>query len=181
MCLSIAGLAQCGGKDSLSNDVEYSPIPDDPIVINADFSYNDSLTHEKVIVKGPWFLLGSKVNNKSKNDLVLVTIIAEITGTNYGAPAKTTITIDPNITCGNSASSRPYLAEIPAGAVFTGLNDSCDFTDISSSIQEKWYYSGLPATSNSAYEISLSSQGYFVDADGDPIERLQMTGYAMGR
>jgi len=175
----LGGLAQCGGSSALSGDVKFKVQPTDPVVVTkGDFTLNPGLTNE-LVIKAPWFEYRSSVENKSGKTLYLFTYSFKGTGVKNGGTVTYEATIDPSKSCDTSGSTRAYLAVIPDGGRYRGLADltGCDYTDLDADNYETWYMYGLPEADTAFYNINVTGEGWFVDSDGVPIERLNMFGY----
>lgn len=181
--LSTLTLAQCGGKDAKSKDVSLDMIPDDPVVINADLVYGPP--DAEITITAPWFQMGWRLVNGSDSTLVLTTYKIESSGTKNGAIVSSESTLDPTLTCADedgddAPNSRNYLAIIGPGLTYRGLNPTdltpvlelCDPTDVSSTVAERWYVDSLPEVDGFSYFVEVEAIGFFVNDDGDAIERL---------
>lgn len=182
LCIfSLVGLAQCGDKTSKSKDVRFTLSPDNPIVINADLTLNAGQDNERVIA-APWFLFSSRVVNNSDSTLFLQSYTLTVSAIKDGQTVTKSMSIDPAVTCDDSTEARVYIAIIPAGTTYTGLNpspalpDYCDPADIVSTAAESWYIDALPDADDFFYTVEVKGEGWFVNGDGVAIERLILNG-----
>lgn len=177
ICLWTLGLAQCGSKKQLSSDVKFVLVPEDPVIINADLTLNPNTDNERVISK-PWFLFSARVENKTDNLLNLVTITFKGRGIKNGAPVSYKGALDPGSACYDPAGldSRSYVAIIQPGQTYVSVTDECDETTVVGppADYEGWYIHGLPEADTPIYTFDVSGEGWFVDEDNIPIERLNM-------
>jgi hypothetical protein len=197
----LLSLAQCGSEDSLSSDVKLVFVPDDPVVINADFKLNAGTDFEKTVA-APWFIFRAGVINNSDKILSLVTFTFKVTG--FGGSTDYESSIDPSVTCDpetNGDEVRAYIAEIPAGAEYraiandgTSLLSACNesITDTVSNASgallypasvldtgtyEGWYIDSLPdqGDDNFTYNVDVIGEGWFTDPlTGEALERLEL-------
>jgi hypothetical protein len=184
--LSLTSLAQCGDDDALSSKVDVTFVPTTPYIVNADLTLNPGLDNE-FTAEAPWFIFSSRVDNKSENQLQLVTFTFNIRGFKNGAPVSGTTSIDPNESCVVATTGgRAYLAEIPPGGFYQNLTDECDSDSITTTssqlgynnrIYERWYIYSLPDASSFNYDIEVIPEGWFQDDEDVPIERFTYTGY----
>lgn len=173
----LGGLAQCGDSNALSKNVKFTLVPDDPIVVNSDLTLNAGLANE-IVIKAPWFLFKTRIENKSTNRVYIVTVSFKGTGTNNGGTVDVETALDPGIAC--AGSGRSYLAILDAGQIYASVTNSCNPSTATSAIPyEGWYISGLPETDTGSYALDVSGEGWFVDAEDIPVERLSMRKYML--
>lgn len=169
------GLTQCSGVEGLSKDVKITLVPEDPVVINADITLYAN-TENEVVIRAPWYLFRSSVTNNSDKTLYFVTYTFKVTGRKDGRQVTSNHSIDPNFSCFSDTLSRPYLAIITPGTTYKQA-DSCDSTSYDDLAYEAWYIHGLPEADSFDYSVDVTAEGWFVNADGVPIERLVYDGY----
>jgi hypothetical protein len=174
-CLWSLGLAQCGGKESLSKNVDITFVPQNPIVVNADLTLYPGQLNETE-VKAPWFLFKTRVENNSTRKLYLVTYGFDVTGIKTGVPSTVHKSIDPSVTCDVTGATRAYLAILEPGQVYQAVTDGCDPTSIRSDTFEGWYIDSLPDSDSFFYGVDVTGEGWFVDGNEIPVERLVFYG-----
>ena len=174
----VSTLSQCGDSNSLSKDVKFTPVPNNPLVVFSDITINPGLDNE-FSAKAPWFLFKSKIENGTSNRLYLVTLRFEGTGTNNGASVKVDKSIDPAVAC-ILGTSRAYLAILDPGATYASMSDPCDSsTPLATTPYESWYIHSLPETDTGSYSINVTGAGWFVDGEDVPVERLTMSSFLL--
>lgn len=176
--------AQCGEVGGLSADVDFSAVPDKPVVIDADLTLDEGTDFERT-VNGPWFIVGFTIVNGSDKEMWVVTTKFEIT-TKLANGVTTVYThqIDASVTCsGIEGASRAYQVRLAPGDTFTGLDSQptddglslvqCDAGDYDSPVtRERWYIDDLPANDGGIYNVKAELVGFFIDTDGTPIENI---------
>lgn len=183
--LTVFGLAQCGGKSSNSQKVVYDVITDHPIVIDADLAVSGS--SGTTTITANWFLFGHHMKNNSDNKLYWVTSKLAMAGSSASSGfVQATSTIDPSKYCSSSSSSsttpkRAYIAILTGTGTstseYTHLTDSCDPTtpDAGAASYEQTYFFGLDKGITN-WSVNVTNEGFFVNDEEIPIERLTSSG-----
>jgi len=169
MCfLGVAGLAQCGDEKSLSSKVKIQFLPENAIAVNTPFTVGDEE------ITPPWFLFMTEATNNSENTLTLVNYKFTINGFDGGTTTTTTASLALDMFC---PDSRVYVAILQPGQTYRSL-DTCDYNlPLGTGLPERWYIGGLPASSSNTYSVEIAAEGWFEDADGIPLERLNYAGF----
>lgn len=172
-------LTQCGGIGNLSKDIDVKFLPESPVVVNSELNFPDPRNPlETVTIKPPWFILNSRVYNGSNNILFLVTYELNGYTTLNGVKKSFKAVLDPSKLC----DDRSYLAVLDPGDTYERLSTACDpYTPTNGGTgatrYETWYIGGLPESDTNVYSVDISAEGWFIDGDGVPVERLTAFGY----
>ena len=197
MALLSVGLFSCG-KKGLSGDVSFEPLPDVPLVINADFTLGSG-DNQKVI-EAPWYLFKYKFKNNSDQNLVIVTLTMKVSGVKNGAATSGDLSLDPGADC-EDGFERRYLAYVKPGETFSGfagapgggygcITEGADYADhVTNPIDDTangeyddTYLYGLPESTDNIYSVQITAQGWFEKPVTREItERLVLTGFQTTR
>ena len=148
--------AQCGGSGSgNSGKIEYSNIPETPIVINADTKFINGLGEIKDVTK-PWFKFTFRLDNQSDLNLVIVAVLVKIADAGYG---EYNAVIDPGELIGAGATT---VVEVPANTAV--------------SVPLIMYMGTLPnqGADNFFYNVEVEPLGWF-GTYAEPVERFRGT------
>ena len=192
--LSLAGLAQCGKQNAMSEGITASFLPQSPIVVNSAYVFNRGATNE-FTATAPWFKSSFRVGNDTGHRLYLLTFEYEAKGIKSGSTVTSTGTLDPSSMCsGTDASgataSRDYLAIIGDGETYKSLSDPCLPETPIGTETEFWVLSSLADTDNNSYVVKFTGVGFFTNCttsdqseldsgacDDTPLGRLVLTGH----
>ncbi len=182
-------LSTCGDTNSLSKAVKFAIVPDDPIVIRSTFTQNPGEDNELEIT-GPWFEFGYYFYNGNSNEavagrntLTVATIRFEINGFKNGAIVEKEYAMDPSAACEEAATGedgRPYVGIVAAKTAFSAA-EPCDSKVIYNSGYETWYVDSLPKSDNDYYNAKVTTEGWFENEGGEPIERFEKFTYISTR
>jgi hypothetical protein len=158
--------SSCSGDDVASN-TNFQVIPESPVVINEDYTYNKpplppAVEFETVTISGAWFQLQYKFNNDSSEQVTVTNIKFEATGrTPSGAEVTAEYVLNSSELAVNqdadASNNLAYLFTVNAGA-----------QSVSEDVAAKIYIQGLPKTpdvANSSLRVKVTISGWVGSAD----------------
>jgi hypothetical protein len=165
--LMALGLSQCG-KKTKSQDVTITAAPTNPIVFLSDFQTTIGGTAKSI--KAPWFEMIVNIDNQSTDDLVILALHVEVTGTDANGavtvnkmdliPAANNSSVTANgttITC--DYSDFGTFTKGTKGALhFTPSNTGCESGAV------LFMVDGNPAPANTSsiqYQVKIQPVGFF--------------------
>jgi hypothetical protein len=169
LLLPAIALSICGCTPKKSDSVSVTMIPDDPVVIDADYNVpDDPLTtsvDESETIAGPWYKFQVRVTNKSGDPVTVVAMSVSVSSTKSGAR------ISGVHEYASEDDDFSYLSVIPDKAENQILGD-----DLIAGTDKGWTFfnSSMPAADGHRYTGTLTLIGWFGDAD-DPQERFEKT------
>ncbi len=158
-------LLQCGGKDTVSTQVDFSNIPDKPIVITTDLPLRvedgdgDPTTFTTKDIKAPWFLFRYSIKNNSSKTITVANLKFTITGSKNSTP----VVYETQLDLTDLGTNVTYLEEITPGKSATRFNTTA------------FYLQALPKDVDSfSYSVKVDIQGW-VGKNDTPEENLKVS------
>jgi len=158
---------QCA-EDPLNKNVEFDILPNNPIVIDADYTYTRQIGDEtkEITVKGPWFLFSYTIKNNSDRVVTLASIrytVEAISKTGNTIVSKGG-SLDPGELEGDPTPT--VLARVPPGGTY-GIDDG-------ERTSARWIIHTLPekdTVRSLAFKVKFEAIGWF-EEEGSSSDRI---------
>ena len=148
---------QCGVESEsmkLSKLLTLTPVPESPIVINADITIDKGTENERTI-KAPWTRFKFNLNNQSGQKFRILTFTYYATSTKGGGIVK---------------AEGGFDFGSQSGEIYGDFESNYNGTH-----SVVIYLGSLPEADSFVYTVEFEAQGYFLDSSGEPVNRLNLS------